>query len=214
MKQLSSNRKKIGIIVASVIFLVLGTIGATLSMLNQKTQAASNVFEGAAVNIAVFEDGRRYEEQKTVNDTYLRIAQGTAAEKTVAVENLWKEDYPTTDTFVRVRLVPAFVYDEESAYAGQIVPIDMRKVVYTYGEDDRWKYEEIGGEKYYYYTQALKPGTRTENLITAVDYQGEIPKDAHFELKVLAEGIASKQKDSLRAWNLENFDSLYELPIN
>lgn len=215
MKWFMQNKRKIVPVIIALGMILAGTTGVTIALLNQKTQAVANDFQGAAVNIAVYENGVLYEEQKTFNDSYERMETNVPVTKQVAVKNLYQSDYPTTDAYVRVRFVPAFVYDEGTEYAGQTVAVDMRQVEYIYGENDCWRVESgEDGENYYYYVEVLSPDTSTEPLITAVKYSGDIPENAHFELKVLAEAVAAKQKDCLSVWNLKDFNELQYLPKN
>lgn len=212
----SVNKKWI-VVIASLGVLAIALISITMALLNKKTEAALNPFSGSAVNIGVVETGKN--EDKPIEDSiggvntitgFDAIKNGQPAAKTVQIKNMDKladdSDYPTTDTVVRVRLVPCFRYDSGD-YAGQLVPIDMKeKVAYTVGETNaigsKWtaKDEKITADKnnsatetYYYYQEALAPGKTTEVLFDQVTYTGDIPENAHFELQVLAEGIAANQ---------------------
>ena len=168
----------------------------------------ANLFAGAAVNIGVVEHFNDdniiiYEdmgEQLTdnINDVYDRIRDdNTTRTKEIAVKNIDSDEYPTTDTYVRVRLVPMIIYDDskeniKAGIAGNIAAVDMRgKVSYSYAN-----------ERYYYYSVPVAPGDMTSRLINNVTYAGDIPENAHFELKVLAEGVSSKQEDSRADWGL------------
>ena len=141
--------------------------------------------------------------------------------KEVSVKNITSPDYPTTDTLVRVRLVPLIVYDDNeenqnAGIAGQTVPADIRDKIdyilaegvvseeeYKAGNGDnnssnaRWMYKEAPtkdiNDRYYYYISALEPGEVSEMLLKEVTYNGELPENTHFELRVLAEGIAKAQ---------------------
>lgn len=217
------NRKyKIFIISAAVFILAAaGTVGVAFALLQRKTDPADNAFTGGAVNIGVLENGVLYESGDlaggNLNDRFDQITSGVAVPKTVAVQNIDRPDYPTADTYVRVRLVPSFVYDEGTDYAGQIAAVDLRgKVQFEYEDTLNWKYAGDGDEKYYYYTKPLRPGAVTGNLIRSVTYTGEVPEGTHFELKVLTEGVAANQKadgkSSLSAWDLTDFNSLQTLP--
>lgn len=205
----SVNKKWI-IVIASVGVLAIALTSITMALLNKKTEAALNPFSGSAVNIGVVETGKN--EGKPIEDgingantiKFDKITSGTPADKEVSIQNINSEAYPTTDTVVRVRLVPCFRYDSGD-YQGQLVPVDMKdKVKYTVGEtkaiSDKWtaKQEKIDGndsikETYYYYTEVLKPGDTSEPLFDQVTYTGEVPENAHFELQVLTEGIAANQ---------------------
>lgn len=203
----SVNKKWI-VVIASVGVLAIALISITMALLNKKTEAALNPFSGSAVNIGVVETGKNgwnpIEDSIGGANTITGfdvITSGSPVAKTVQVQNINSEKYPTTDTVVRVRLVPCFRYDSGN-YQGQLVPIDMKgKVTYnvktTTASGSKWKanLEEINGgsETYYYYTEVLKPGETSEPLFDQVTYTGEVPENAHFELQVLTEGIAANQ---------------------
>lgn len=226
---------------AGITVLLMGAAGTTYALLNTRTVTVANQFAGAAVNIGVaehFNDDNIiiYEdmgEQLTdnINDVYDRIRDdNTTITKEIAVKNIDSDEYPTTDTYVRVRLVPMIVYDDskeniKAGIAGNIAAVDMRgKVSYSYANELKSKAdvnkdiqdnEDLTGswfymdnsssddnERYYYYSVPVAPGDMTSRLINNVTYTGDIPENAHFELKVLAEGVSSKQEDSRADWGL------------
>ena len=225
---------------AGITVLLMGAAGTTYALLNARTVTVANQFAGAAVNIGVVEqftdDNTIYEdmgEQLTdnINDVYDRIKDdNTTRTKEIAVKNIDSDEYPTTDTYVRVRLVPMIIYDDskeniEAGIAGNIAAVDMRgKVSYSYANELKSKAdvdkamkdnEDLTGswfymdnssfddnERYYYYSVPVAPGDMTSRLINKVTYTGDIPENAHFELKVLAEGVSSKQEDSRADWGL------------
>lgn len=213
----SVNKKWI-VVIASVGVLAIALISITMALLNKKTEAALNPFSGSAVNIGVVENNSIYEDgenQVTGFDQNALLTDG-GAEKTVQIKNMNKlensdnpdADYPTTDTVVRVRLVPCIRYDDNAPnYGGQVVPVDIKNVSYHYNNSDninlnKWQSKQedaVSGntsskqETYYYYKTPLAPGKTTEALFDHVSYSGEIPQGAHFELQVLAEGAAAKQ---------------------
>lgn len=214
------GKKKLFLLLAAVAVFAAGAAGVTFALLEKKTDTASNEFTSGAVNVGVVENGVVYEsgdsENGNVNDGFAKVTSGEAIIKTVAVKNIDKADYPTADTFVRVRLVPGLVYDAGSDYAGQIAAVDMRgRVKYEFADTAHWRYSGFGDERYFYYTQVLEPGETTGNLIQSVTYTGELPEGTHFELKVLVEGIAARQtvqgKSSLSVWGLESFETLNTL---
>lgn len=226
---------------AGITVLLMGAAGTTYALLNARTVTVANQFAGAAVNIGVveqFTDDNTiiYEdmgEQLTdnINDVYDRIKDdNTTRTKEIAVKNIDSDEYPTTDTYVRVRLVPMIIYDDskeniKAGIAGNIAAVDMRgKVSYSYANELKSKAdvdkamkdnEDLTGswfymdnsssddnERYYYYSVPVAPGDMTSRLINKVTYTGDIPENAHFELKVLAEGVSSKQEDSRADWGL------------
>ena len=233
--------KKTALVAGITVLLMGAAAGTAYALLNARTVTVANQFAGAVVNIGVveqFTDDNTiiYEdmgEQLTdnINDVYDRIKDdNTTRTKEIAVKNINSEEYPTTDTYVRVRLVPMIIYDDskeniKAGIAGNIAAVDMRgKVSYSYAnelksKDDvnkdiqdnedltgSWFYMDNSSsddnERYYYYSVPVAPGDMTSRLINNVKYAGDIPENAHFELKVLAEGVSSKQEDSRADWGL------------
>ena len=233
--------KKTALVAGITVLLMSAAAGTAYALLNARTVTVANQFAGAVVNIGVveqFTDDNTiiYEdmgEQLTdnINDVYDRIKDdNTTRTKEIAVKNINSEEYPTTDTYVRVRLVPMIIYDDskeniKAGIAGNIAAVDMRgKVSCSYAnelksKDDvnkdiqdnedltgSWFYMDNSSsddnERYYYYSVPVAPGDMTSRLINNVTYAGDIPENAHFELKVLAEGVSSKQEDSRADWGL------------
>lgn len=233
--------KKTALVAGITVLLMSAAAGTAYALLNARTVTVANQFAGAVVNIGVveqFTDDNTiiYEdmgEQLTdnINDVYDRIKDdNTTRTKEIAVKNINSEEYPTTDTYVRVRLVPMIIYDDskeniKAGIAGNIAAVDMRgKVSYSYAKELKSKddvnkdiqdNEDLTGswfymdnsssddnERYYYYSVPVAPGDMTSRLINNVTYAGDIPENAHFELKVLAEGVSSKQEDSRADWGL------------
>lgn len=209
----SINKKWI-IVIASIGVLAIALISITMALLNKKTEAALNPFSGSAVNIGVVENDKIYEDgQNQVTGFDQNALTNGGAEKTVQIKNMNKlensdtpdADYPTTDTVVRVRLVPCIRYDDTAPnYGGQVVPVSATDangnslVGYKFNNKDgvntvNWDAKVEETETYYYYKTPLAPGKTTEALFDHVTYTGDIPEGAHFELQVLAEGAAAKQ---------------------
>lgn len=213
------NKKTIALL-STVGVLAIALISFTLAMLNQRSQAATNNFSGATVNIGVVEGNdhdKTYEDGiKGNNNTFTEVTTGVPAEKIVAIKNISTTDYPTSDTYVRVRLVPCLRYtdnidkDGRHEVAGELVPVDMTGKV-TYNESGKlgekwvkWPDNASDDEAYYYYTVPLTPdapGNISTNLITSVTYTGDLPANTHFELQVLTEGVSAKQEGAAKnAW--------------
>lgn len=209
-----SVNKKWVVVIASVGVLAIALISITLALLNKKTEAALNPFSGSAVNIGVVENNKIYEDGKNqVTGFDQNALTNGGAEKVVQIKNMNKlensdtpdADYPTTDTVVRVRLVPCIRYDETAPnYGGQVVPVSATDangnslVGYKFNNTEgvnttNWEMKKEGIETYYYYRTPLAPGKTTEALFDRVTYSGNLPEGAHFELQVLAEGAAAKQ---------------------
>lgn len=196
------NKKKI-LVAAISACAILSAAGITMAMLSKQSQAVTNEFQGAGVNIGVLENGNLLEDEGGHGDNvqeYPKIEKDKPVQKIVQIQNIDSEEYPTTDTYVRVRLVPIF-RDAD----GASVAADMSKVQYTFGnKDGLWKKEKVSGEMYYYYTKALAPNESTSSLIEAVTYTGDVPEGTHFELQVLTEGLAASQSGALSAWGISD----------
>ena len=143
--------KKVIISVSILAAVTLLTTGATYASLNARTESVVNDFQGACVNIGVVEKNRgdvviledegtnedgTYDVNKNNNSNeYENISESVrTVPKEVAVKNITSEDYPTTDTSVRVRFVPVLVYDDNElnqskGVSGQTVPVDMKDSV-------------------------------------------------------------------------------------
>lgn len=214
------KNKKTVVLIGTVAALALVLVGVTLAMLNQRSQQATNAFAAAVVNVGVVEKNggtdKTYEDSidNANTNTYTTMS-GEAGSPTrtvtkeVAIKNIHSTEYPTTDTWVRVRLVPCLRYtednDERHETAGQLVPVNMADKV-SYSElGDKW--EQLGD--YYYYTEALKPNALTTKLIQSVTYNGELPENTHFELQVLTEGVSAKQPGAAQdAWGINIPDAM------
>ena len=211
--------KKTALVAGITVLLMSAAAGTANALLNARTVTVANQFAGAVVNIGVveqFTDDNTiiYEdmgEQLTdnINDVYDRIKDdNTTRTIEIAVKNINSEEYPTTDTYVRVRVVPMIIYDDSKEYikagiAGNIAAVDMRgKGSYSYAnelksKDDvnkdiqdnedltgSWFYMDNSSsddnERYYYYSVPVAPGDMTSRLIYNVTYAGDIPENAHF----------------------------------
>lgn len=204
---------KQGALILAIGGLLLVTL--TLSILQGHLGTKENRFSGdnGKVNVGVIENGKGPYE--TGDGLELDRIGNEFVEKVVSIKNIDKVDYPTTDTYVRVRLVPAFVYDSGD-HAGEVaaVNIDPNKIVYDYSsayEAGDWQAKEIDGETYYFYKKALAPDAVSEALIYGVKYLDTVPENTHFELEVLVDGISASNDDkkfsnAIQAWELSSPD--------
>lgn len=211
MSFLDKIKNKKGIVIAAIVLIAVAIGGgATLAYFSSRTDEVHNEFKGAAVNISVIEnesevDRNNKESEDETNGgnvvTFSSITTGTEVPKIVRIKNKDTDDYHTVDTYVRVRLVPKLVYDDNNTdgYAGQTaVDLNPSQVNYTFATDnDKWDAQTVSAngkdQTYYYYKEAIKPGEISSVLLTAVAYSGTIPEGQHFELEVLTEGIAAGQ---------------------
>lgn len=192
----TKNKKKVA---AAIIAMAIVLTAGTIALLSQVSQAANNNFNGAAVNVGVVENNNTLEDSKNGNTQTYSTMTGEGVNKQVAIKNINSTEYPTTDTYVRVRLVPKLVWNDGTEYAEQTACADLSTgVTYTFVAGDstaQWMAatDSASGATYYYYTKALAPNDTSANLISHVTYSGTIPENQHFELEVLTEGIAANQ---------------------
>ena len=160
-------------------------VGVTYALLHAQTSEVTNKFQSAKVNIGVIENGKTTPLEDA--DTNQIKVSGTSYPKTVAIQNIDSEEYPTTDTFVRVRMV-AILRDGQGNNCGSA------EVAYntSTGVDDKWVAQSQDNEIYYYYTEALQAGEKTPDLLKSVTVQSDIPQGDHVEIQGLAEGVQAR----------------------
>lgn len=216
------NLKKKTLMLGGLAVLLVAT-AVTYALLSTKSQQNVNEFSGAygQVNISVIEnDGKdtpsdledEIESGDKSNNTviYDKVNTTDFISKEVKVKNFDKPDYKTTDTYVRVKLVPQLVSDKDSSevYAGSV------KLIYQMNTDaddknGMWKYHDA--DDTFYYTRALAPNEITVNLLEGVKLaEGAIPEGYHLELNVLADGIIANPIENLyKAWGLNDVNGDY-----
>lgn len=214
MKRLNKKAKVILAVVSSVLVLTCA-IGVTLALLNTRSQEVNNKFAGSGVNIGVVENGEgglAYENGSkggsgTASNVipYEEIDKNQAdgvIKKKIEILNIYNADYPTGDTYIRVRLVPVIRYDDDAeSHPGEVVPMNIPEGAITFegnSEDEAaWIKVGQGYEATYYYKLSVKRGEYTKPLMENVRYNGtllgDMPDDAHLEIQVLAEGISAVQ---------------------
>ncbi|MEG0361083.1 MAG: hypothetical protein RR537_01975 [Longicatena sp.] len=199
------NKKHRNILVLCLSLVLVAGIGVTYALLTHKTDAATNKFQGANVNIAVMENGKAHEDSTNQDEIYTNISKGSTVEKIVSVKNVTSETYPTTDTYTRVRLVPMFIKDD-AVNESMNAEIDL---TYTMETNTAWKTDGNGN---YYYTKVLAPGDTSEELLKSVKLSSDVPTGYHLEVKVLADAIQARPSASLQnAWGISSFDGLNDI---
>lgn len=225
------KNEKIKTLIFVALIVTVFTASVTMALLNHKTQAADNNFSSKKlVNVGVVEGDKTLEDNgggntNTNSYTDITTAPDNTVAKQVAVQNIDREDYHTGNTYVRVRLVPKLVYNDETDYAGQTADVDLTgKITYHFAgvkssESDSsitlgtWKQQDTNGETYYYYDTAVEPGKKTELLLESVSYDSSSlddfkdengNTDKHLEIDVLTEGVSAVQtvdgKDAIEAY--------------
>lgn len=205
----------------AIVLLVGGLVivGATLAIIQAIIGTKTNTFSSVGrVNVGVVENGDIYETGDGQELATVSRDPNNPSSKLVAIKNINSESYPTTNTYVRVRLVPSFVYDS-GEHQGETVATDIniatdqnaQGVHYNFADTDNWTaVTAVNGESYYYYKNILAPDAVSENLLASVYYNGPAIENAHFELQVLVEGIQANSTGDQRygtaieAWELND----------
>lgn len=174
------NKRKLILTSSALLCTALLLVGGTLAYLREKTPQVVNEFAPAIVNIAVVENGG--EPFETGNGLEYHGTESIA--KSVKVRNLDKEEAPSTDAFIRVKLV-AVLRNADGSNAG---PVD---VDYVFGDSQNWKAQNDGC---YYYTLPVAPGKETDELLQSVIVNNpeQIPDGGHIEIQVLADAVQAR----------------------
>lgn len=194
------KNKKIWIL-GLILVICLG-VGGTYALLNKKTQQNVNKFTSAYVNIGIVEN----DDQENVNEDLAdgskeyKIDEDGSVEKKVQIKNIYREDYPTSDTFVRVKVVPV-LRDSQGNNAGSL-PVTLEYV----GQSSKW----VEKDGYFYYVDALAPNELSEYLFTSVKVNGTLPENTTLEIQILTEGVQARPtKDVLENGKLTPAEDLW-----
>lgn len=199
IKNLSHKNKTI---IAIVAVLTLG-ITITLALLSTQTTPSMNNFQGGEakehkVNIGIVENNDEDNIQEDSNE-FIEFdgRDGTYAKK-VQIKNLTSEEYPTKDTYVRVRFVVNCVDDRGNT----LYPSTGIKVTGNMNATSaKWKYDETS--KTFYYTEALKPGELTEELLQSVTVEGNT-ENYTIQVDVLTDAIEANEENLNKIWHITN----------
>lgn len=212
MMKFNLNKKTLmlgGLVIA------LAATAVTYALLSTKSQQNVNTFNGAygQVNIAVVENGDETHREDEVNKSntviFEKITTNDIA-KEVKIKNVDLENYKTTDTYVRVKLVPQIVSDtDETVIYGESVKLDYTMNTSDDGKGGMWKYDK--NTDTFYYTRALAPNEESATLLQKVALkEGSIPEGYHLELNVLADGIIANPIENIKdAWGLTEENGNY-----
>ncbi len=196
--------RKLVVFLAASLALMIGT-GTTFSLLKVKANVITNQFTSAKVNVQVVEILPGQTNQKQGSDSnntmdFGNIRKDIPISKSVSIQNVNSEKYPTTDTFVRCRVVPILRDAENHNIATEIV-VEIND---NNQPGMGWEAEDIDGERYYYWKEILMPDEETTPLFYSVTVRGqEIPEDAHLELQVLVDAVQARPFPTA-AFNLMN----------
>lgn len=212
MMKFNLNKKTLmlgGLVIA------LAATAVTYALLSTNSQQNVNTFNGAygQVNIAVVENSdetHREDEVNKSNTVEFDKITTDGIKKEVKIKNVDLENYKTTDTYVRVKLVPQIISNEDET----VVYGESVKLIYTMNtnaddKDGMWKYDESTDT--FYYTRALAPNEESAALLQKVALkEGSIPEGYHLELNVLTDGIIANPIENIKnAWGLTEENGNY-----
>lgn len=185
------------IIKCLVILAAVGIVaGSTAAYFKAVTAQADNTFDSAYVNIALMQQGKSdyYEDNAQERNNLLQVSDISNL-KNFYVLNKNSSDYPTGDTYVRVKLVPV-CYDKDGNTAAVETSLDM-----TAGSG--WEERSDG---YWYYKQPLTPDEETSAFDMEVSSKTSLPEGGCLEVQVLAEGLQAyiAGMDYSKAWDITN----------
>ncbi len=199
MKKFNSNNKIIIClsIVAIVAVTIIGT-GTTLAVLRVQAGVITNSFKSAKINVQVEEynpSSENNEGSDTKNEVDFGIIEkNESINKVVWIKNIDSLDYPTTDTFVRCRVIP-ILRDQQGNNIAKNVILNIS------GQASDWIIDV--DNNYYYYTKILSKGGKTSNLFENIQIESDIPAGAVLEIQVLVDAVQARPF-------AENFNTMSE----
>ncbi len=174
--------------IAAAAILTIG-MGSTFALLKVQAREVKNIFHSAKINVQVIEvlPGGSKTQGSDGNPVvnFGSVQKDVLIDKNVCIENLHSEAYPTTDTFVRCRVVPILRDGEGNSIAERIT-------FETVGMDSGWKISETDGESYYYWTRLLARGEKTKPLFEHMKVTSDIPQGAYLELQILVDAVQAR----------------------
>ena len=170
------NKKSI--IIASVMLLLLATVGTTLAYIFTETKPVENTFNPSKVSCAVVEN----------NGTPVT---GSVTDTGNVKENVQIKNTGDTDAYIRVAVVVNWASADGSCVWAQ-KPADDDYTI-TYNLSNGWF---NGGDGFYYYSKAVSPGESTSVLIDEAKQLLAAPKGTdgtqyYLSIEIVASAIQS-----------------------
>ena len=170
------NKKSI--IIASVMLLLLVTVGTTLAYIFTETTPVENTFKPSKVSCAVVENGGT-------------PVTGSVTDTGNVKENVQIKNTGDTDAYIRVAVVVNWASADGSCVWAQ-TPADDDYTI-TYNLSNGWF---NGGDGFYYYSKAVSPGESTSVLIDEAKQLLAAPKGTdgtqyYLSIEIVASAIQS-----------------------
>ncbi len=185
---MQSFSKRAVLVATIALLLVIVGVGTTFALLRVQAQGeVTNAFQSAKINVQIMEENSNGDTfgSDTDNEVDFGVITSEPVSKIVKIQNIDSSEYPTTDTFVRCRIIP-IIRDSE----GNNIAIKVDYLID--GKDSGWEEDILNGETYYYWTKVLPKGGVTNNLFEKVTVTSEVPDGAHLELQVLVDAVQAR----------------------
>ncbi len=174
------NKKSI--IIASVMLLLLATVGTTLAYIFTETKPVENTFEPSKVSCAVVENGGTPVTGSVTNTGDIK-------------ENVQIKNTGDTDAYIRVAVVVNWM-DEAGTKVWAAKPVEGTDYSITYANTTNWV---KGSDDYWYYTKSVPPtegNNLTDILIENATQKEEGPKGTdgtqyYLSIEIVASAIQS-----------------------
>ena len=173
------NKKSI--IIASVMLLLLATVGTTLAYIFTETKPVENTFNPSKVSCAVVENNGTPVTGSVTNTGNIK-------------ENVQIKNTGDTDAYIRVAVVVNWM-DEAGTKVWATKPVEGADGDYTitYNLEDGWF---DGGDGFYYYSKAVSPEELTTILINEAKQLKSAPQTPdgiqyYLSIEIVASAIQS-----------------------
>ena len=174
------NKKSI--IIASVMLLLLATVGTTLAYIFTETKPVENTFNPSKVSCAVVENGYEPVSGEIQNISDIK-------------SNVQIKNTGDTDAYIRVAVVVNWM-DEAGTKVWATKPVEDTEYSITYANTPNWV---KGSDDYWYYTKSVPPtdgSNLTDILIKNATQNKEGPKGTdgtqyYLSIEIVASAIQS-----------------------
>lgn len=211
------NKKKIIVLISSI--LIIGAVGGSFAWFTSQ-DSLTNHFSTAGVPTNNPEDGVKVVENSEWTDTGKKDVSGNEVYENTAAKNItpgtevnkdvWVKNTATYDSFIRVKLTPAFTSTTLTGVSvSQLDPslllLKLANITDTAKlASNQWV---DGGDGYYYYLGAVASNAQTEKLLDSVTLSGAADntyKNAEFDVTVKAESIQASNGAASAEWTSAN----------
>ena len=174
------NKKSI--IIASVMLLLLATVGTTLAYIFTETESVENTFNPSKVSCAVVENGYEPVSGKIQNISDIK-------------SNVQIKNTGDTDAYIRVAVVVSWMSaDGSKVWATKPVMGTDYSIDWAFDDEINPTAWDPGSDGYYYYKNSVVPnGGLTEILINEAKVLKPAPLDGYYlSIEIVASALQAK----------------------